>query len=702
MKLEDKFFKTFFYPFLIAITISIIMVAIVLSRYSNNYLDKRSAKDIYEMEKKYASININSLNILLTNTLLKVQVGLLEQLTFYQNIASKITDRSKSTIGKDVYNVVEVQTKEPERKEYASIWFVDRDKLNNSDIDPLSDLYQQISVFSQLTQSLYSVYNSMNETLLSMYFLFEDTNLFIAYPYTYFYDYETNPSWCTDENGNIINYYRIRCRNFYNDIMKAKEEIFDMNINDQPDRKIYITTPYHQLGSNSDEIIFTLCIQFNDNISHKNSYICGDINGDKLFNSFDNFNEKLIGYITIVSIGFNNAFYFPQMSTNGYGKTTSEYIFRWDKDYYLEEKLDFVNIIQKNITSNYFKLIDKEKIKTNPISIFNEIYIDNERGENQYFYFNKEKYNYCIFPIILETLNIINKTMHFEHVLSIVYLFNKKLFYQQILEYQNNSSSKIILQLVLFIFFGMILLYLIVLSFKLLAKFIVIPIKNVQYMLQGINIGGEYRLEFLNNLKKKQEDNLDKLNKINHQLKQRNSEKNKNKFFDINGDYKEKDINKLISKSTIKNIDIDKNKDKYNNKDLDENKNSIKEKKTVKNVFANINTKTIQEDEKLLNTTSDANEDTNDMNLDYNGELINPKINYDKQYDIDGDILEQELNFYDFDEELLQYRPIEIDRLVQSLLNLKSALILISSDHDVENIIDYSNSQYIFSNFKNK
>ena len=49
-------------------------------------------------------------------------------------------------------------------------------------------------------------------------------------------------------------------------------------------------------------------------------------------------------------------------------------------------------------------------------------------------------------------------------------------------------------------------------------------------MLQGINIGGEYRLEFLNNLKKKQEDNLDKLNKINHQLKQRNSEKNKKNF----------------------------------------------------------------------------------------------------------------------------------------------------------------------------
>ena len=53
-------------------------------------------------------------------------------------------------------------------------------------------------------------------------------------------------------------------------------------------------------------------------------------------------------------------------------------------------------------------------------------------------------------------------------------------------------------------------------------------------------------------------------------------------------------------------------------------------------------------------------------------------------------------------EELLQYRPVEIDRLVQSLLNLKSALILTSSDNDVNHIIDYSNSEYIFNNFKNR
>ena len=52
--------------------------------------------------------------------------------------------------------------------------------------DKESNLYQQISIFTQLTQSLYSVYYSMNDILLNIYFLFEDTNLFISYPYTYF------------------------------------------------------------------------------------------------------------------------------------------------------------------------------------------------------------------------------------------------------------------------------------------------------------------------------------------------------------------------------------------------------------------------------------------------------------------------------------------------------------------------------------
>ena len=146
---------------------------------------------------------------------------------------------------------------------------------------------------------------------------------------------------------------------------------------------------------------------------------------------------------------------------------------------------------------------------------------------------------------------------------------------------------------------------------------------------------------------------------------------------------------------------IKENKDKDNKEIIDEeNKsknNSIQEKKSFKKLNSNI-IKTLREDEKLLNISTDImEEDSIDMNLEYNGELIDPKINYDKKYDLESNVIEKELNFYDFDEELLQYRPVEIDRLVQSLLNLKSALILTSSENEVENIIDYSNSEFIFN-----
>ena len=711
MKLENKFLSDFFYPFLIGIILSIITVAFIIYYYSNDYLDKATAEDIYTLEKKYATININSINVLLSNALLKIQVGLHEQMTFYENLAAQIksdTERLQSSITRDLKNAMDLlynpSVIDQGRGEiYYSLWFVNRNITENN-ISKKGNLYQQLSVYSQLTQSLYSVWSSMNDILLNIYFLFEDTNLFAGYPYKYFLEieilpklinYNNNPTWCTDEKGNIIDYYKFRCRDFFNDILKSKEDMFDLNIKNQSNRKIFITSPYQQFSVYTSEVIFTVCIQFEDSLSKNNAYVCGDINGKNLFDSFDNFNEKFIGYFSIASVGFNKAFYFPSMSSSGYGKTLCDYIFRWDKDYYLEEKLDFINIIQKIITSNYYNSIDKKEIKDDPINIFNEIYIDETKGESQYFYFNKEKYNYLIFPIILEDYN-----KKFEHILSIVYIFNKKLFYQNMLSYQSSSTSKLLIELILFAFFGSVLLYLIMLSFKLLAKFIVIPIKNAQYMLEGINVGGEYRLEFLNNLKKKQEDNLEKLNKINHQLMQKN-EKNKKKEFGFFNN--EKDKNNINIKSTLTKKDVkgDKNKDNKDgiNEDDKSKSNFILEKKTMKNL---INLKTIRDDEKLLNTSTEVNEDNSDVNFEYNGELINPKINYDKQYDLDRDVIEKELNFYDFDEELLQFRPIEIDRLVQSLLNLKSALILTSSDHEVENIIDYSNSEYIFNNFKNK
>ena len=165
-------------------------------------------------------------------------------------------------------------------------------------------------------------------------------------------------------------------------------------------------------------------------------------------------------------------------------------------------------------------------------------------------------------------------------------------------------------------------------------------------MLKGIHIGGENRIEYLDFLKKRQNENLEKLEKI---------------YF-----YKGKKI-----KSEM--IDNNDNNDNINNDD-----NNIDNDDNKKNDF---------QEEYHLNKRSDKN---NLYDYEFNGEIINPKIDYNKKYDRESEYIEKEINFYDYDEELLQYRPLEIDRLVKVLLNLKGALLVTSSNNQIKEIINYS------------
>ena len=90
MRLEDKFFNSFFYPFLVGVLLSMIIVTIFLSVYTNNFLDRKTGQNIIDLEKKYAKINLNSVNALLTTTLLKIQASINEHILYYQKLASKI------------------------------------------------------------------------------------------------------------------------------------------------------------------------------------------------------------------------------------------------------------------------------------------------------------------------------------------------------------------------------------------------------------------------------------------------------------------------------------------------------------------------------------------------------------------------------------------------------------------------------------
>ena len=730
MRLEDKFFNSFFYPLLVGIVLSLVIVITILGYYSGNFLDTKTSYDVYLLEKKYAVSNINTLTIFLSNAIHKLQIALQEQISLYLRTAQSL-DFSKELnfTNSEIYNPEEVRELFKSNStdiNFASYWFINPSLTNISQLN--IETQRQLYVFSTLTQSFYSMIKSNDDFLKNIYFMFEDTDLNLAYPISYFEklgffdivnNYTNNPSWCTDEEGNIISYYKYKCRDYYRDINTAQKGSFDLNYKNNENRTIFITSPYTQFGDKQKESLFTMCIKFNDSISGKFAYACVDSEDENLFSTFDSLNDRLIGYVAIASVGFKEAFYFPQILSDKNTKTLGEFIYTIDNEYFLEEKIKFLNVVQKHMTSNYIKNINKEKLEKEPITFFDELYIDNNNGKSQKFFINNKEFNYCLFPIILK-----NMDGEIEHCLSIIYIFNKKAFYSHSIEFQNDSNTQIIFLAFLYLFFGFVLLYIITLSFKLLAKFIVIPIKNVHYMLEGINVGGEYRLKYLSGLKKKQEESLEKMNKINHQLMKKNAEKNKNiNINDLIDDDKEiKDKDKSKDNDKDKNIDFKRNSRNINGHKKNENSIQKKEeskiineetkptldsnigKRKSKNIESKYNSKITPDEDKLNSSFNDLNSinDYNKNNLDEEGDIIDSRINYEKKYDSDGIMIEKELNFYDFDEELLQYRPVEINNLVQCLLNLKSALMLTSKNQEVESIIGYTDSENTFSNFKNK
>ena len=652
MKLEKIFFRSFFYPFLIGVLMSMITVTYFLGKFTHNYIDERTGKNVVDLEKEYAEININSVNKILTTSLLKIQISLNEQILYYQKLSNRTKDLTNQKINDYLKCLLDIDDefilKNRKNFKYVGFWFID----NNTTFESLEDdsfTKLQLIVFSNIIQNVYTTLEATNTLVPYFYFMFDKTDLFINFPIEYDYllnnlnvytNFEDNPSWCTDSNGKLYKTYKFKCREFYINFQKSKQKKFDINFSDQENKTIHLTNPYKDLGQDNNPNIFTMCIDFYDPISNGIAYACADVYQDNLLFSFDNFNSKLVGYFLISLVGLNKVFYFPQL--DDFSRTPAENIFRWDRKFYLKEKTDFINNVQNLITSNYIKYING----SNNVFV-NEIKINGVNTSEQYFYFNGVKYYFSLYPVVLENLK-----GYTEHVLSIVYFYNNNLYYDKFKSYQYNSNIKILLEILLFTIFGSGLLYLVVLTFNTLAKYIVIPIKNVNYMLKGIHIGGENRIEYLDFLKKRQNENLEKLEKI---------------YF-----YKDK---------KIKNEMIDNNNDNDDNKDNNDN--------NKKNDF--------QEDQ--LNKSNDKN---NLNDFEFNGEIINSKINYNQKYDKESDYIEKEINFYDFDEELLQYRPLEIDRLVKVLLNLKGALLVTSSNNQIEKIINYSYSEGIFRNFKNK
>ena len=630
MKLADKFLKAVFLPFFFGVLACIIIVTIYLFRYSYKYLDNRSFQNVLNTEQNLSQINIMTINNLISRPIVQSQIILEESYSLFMNLVqnSNILDKGNINVTTLVngYQLSENFSYYLNDRLFneVAIWFIDQ---TNITIDMLKEnnilAYKQLSIVCQMIHSFYSIYTILNQTIDSIYIGFDNSDLFIYYPVLKNSNiiesmkyYGGNLNFCSEEGGKVKTYYYYKCREWYLEYQNF------VNNNENKNKTYILIPPYNNINDdnyeyNPNSYIFTLCKRFIDPIQKKfyniDSYIvmCIDSFPNELFDILDEMNIKFKGYFFVTSVGFIKPFYYPKIFKKIKNVPINDFEFSWNDIYYLEEKMNFSSEISKLMYKDYINKMTDD-INNLSTSFINTIYQITINTEPNYYYKNGIKLNFSLYPIL------INNNESFQHILSIIYVYNEDNLYEHLYSYQSKFEKRLYLELILFAFFGFVLLSMVILTMNALARFITIPIKHVQYMLRGINIGGENRLDYLNSMKFQKEDfDSEGHNYFNPFIDDKNSSDNK----------KNKKQNNIVEK--------------------------------------------------------------NQHFISY----------YQNNYSTN---IKNDLYINDFDEGLLQYRPKEINSLVKILLQLKRVLILTSSNNNNEKIINYSTSENIFFNIKNK
>ena len=490
MKMESLFFKYFFFPFLISITIITFLVTILLGFFTNNYYDKTSIQEIIKLEKKYAESELKSANIRVTSLVSKYQVNINELILLYQNIAKDFLKNTKKYKLETDYIMSAVSVGLffcSFGKNFTltnAVWVLDETSTNNNIARNNKVAQRQLIAFSHLIINLDAIFQLSIPRTYTYFFYFEKTELYITFPLyeqcvtdnihsLYAHPY-FNDNTCVKENGDFYSTYKVKCENFYRNMMKSKTKTFDNNYKSNQNRTIFLNNFFFTIISEVDQK-FVMCIEFNDPISKGKGYGCVNATYNDLIEPLDNINTNINGYFFISNIGFNNVFYYPYSNTSG--KIPTEYLYNLDTTFTMDEKSDFYYNIKKTFTSNYIDYIgDRE---------FEEVFVNGKNSSEQYFYVNEELFNYSIYPIVLS--NIEGKK---EHTFSIIYVYNDRMLLESQNEFNISLIGRIIIGILLFLIFGFGLLYIIYLTFNNLSKNIhlIIFLKILLFLLKMLII----------------------------------------------------------------------------------------------------------------------------------------------------------------------------------------------------------------------
>lgn len=188
MKLEDKFFHSFFYPFFIALLSSMIIIILFSTLFTNNYLDRKTSENIIELEKDIAKININTIKISLSTVLLKIQESMNELIMTYQKISkiiilnpelSQNLDDTYLKCGIDL-NISEIE-ENITKLYYMAYWFLD-EGITKNELENNSVVKKQLVAFNIIIPNLYNVFSAVNSSFFGFYFYFESTELYLSFP----------------------------------------------------------------------------------------------------------------------------------------------------------------------------------------------------------------------------------------------------------------------------------------------------------------------------------------------------------------------------------------------------------------------------------------------------------------------------------------------------------------------------------------
>ena len=289
MKLEDKFFTAFFYPFLIAIFLSALIITLFISLFTNNNFDKITSQYILDLENKYSKRNINTVNVLVTSSLLKIQSSLNEQILFYQKTANKILNSTQPYELNNNNLICALDIDEDfcennlEETATLAVWLLDSDtNEENLDLDDSkNDVKLQLIAYTNIIENIDASFEATKPNALSYYFYFVKTELYISYPLLTdcedefaleMTDYSYESALCVNDEGEFFDIYKIKCEAFFLNIQKSKTSIYDNNYLSNQNRTIFITNFYNEADDNSTRE-YTMCIEFDDPITKEKGYL---------------------------------------------------------------------------------------------------------------------------------------------------------------------------------------------------------------------------------------------------------------------------------------------------------------------------------------------------------------------------------------------------------------------------------------------